>query len=584
MNGVETGTGNPVPAFTPFTLFPFRLYICRVPNKRNRRAPASLSPAAAAFSGTLPIDSTLLIEKARRDEQRGQHRAARRAFESALACDVLPEGVSRAAILRWIGNTHRAEGDFTHAVEYYQQSLADAEAQNAQLDIAHALNWLAIAEHERGDVDAARKLYTRAMARAERAGDRKLMAMVGQNQGTLATVQGQHALAVKYYKRSLQAYRAIDDKQSIARLLNNLGVLAIQRRAWKDAEAYFVEAAQLSEQTGDHSTRAMVEVNCTELRFRQGKLEEALLYCSRAHVLADQVDHAIALGEAFKWYGIICRELGNTNVAENYFAQAAQVAERYQNLLLIAEIQRERALLYRVQQRNHAALQALNYAHKAFTQLHARHMLQDVDDIMRQLEAIFLDIVARWGDSIEEKDRYTRGHCERVANYTTMLARAAGIDDQTLVWVRMGAFLHDVGKTAIPEEILNKSGPLSPEEWGVMQRHTIIGVELLSSIEFPWDIRGMVRSHHEHWAGTGYPDGLKGEEIPLEARILCVADVYDALTTNRAYRGAHSPESALAIMKADAGRIFDPELIDIFEKLLAPGFTLHGRPKRALPA
>jgi putative nucleotidyltransferase with HDIG domain len=210
-------------------------------------------------------------------------------------------------------------------------------------------------------------------------------------------------------------------------------------------------------------------------------------------------------------------------------------------------------------------------------------MLQDVDDIMRQLEEIFLDIVRRWGDSIEEKDHYTRGHCERVANYTTMLARAAGIDEKTLVWIRMGAFLHDVGKTAIPAEILNKSGPLSPEEWGVMQRHTIIGVELLSSIEFPWDIRGMVRSHHEHWAGTGYPDGLQGEEIPLEARILCVADVYDALTTNRAYRGAHSPQSALAIMKADAGRIFDPDLIAIFERL-APGFTVDGRLKRALPA
>ncbi len=494
-------------------------------------------------------------------------------------------------MLRWIGNTHRAEGNANLALECYRNSLADAEAQSSQPDIAHALNWLAIAEHERGDVDAARKLYMRAMTRAERAGDRKLMAMIGQNQGVLATVQGQHNLAIKYYKRSLQAYRAIDDHQSIARLLNNLGVLAIEKRAWQDAEAHFDEAAQLSEQTGDHSTRAMVEVNCTELLFRQGNLKEALLYCSRAHLLANQVDHAIALGEAYKWYGIIYRELGNTNIAETYFAQAAEVADRYQNLLLTAEIQRERALLYRVQQRNHAALQALNYAHKAFTQLHARQMLQDVDDIMQQLEEIFLDIVGRWGDSIEEKDHYTRGHCERVANYTTMLARAAGIDDKTLVWIRMGAFLHDVGKPAIPADILNKSGPLSPEEWGVMQRHTIIGVELLSSIEFPWDIRGMVRSHHEHWAGTGYPDGLRGEEIPLEARILCVADVYDALTTNRAYRGAHSPQSALAIMKADAGRIFDPNLIAVFERLLAPqaapgapGFTVYGRPNRALPA
>jgi putative nucleotidyltransferase with HDIG domain len=483
---------------------------------------------------------------------------------------LLPADVSRAAILRWIGNTHRAQGNTELAVACYRDSLTDAEAQNAQHDIAHALNWLAVTEQERGAVDAAKALYLRAMARAERAGDRRLMALIGQNQGTLATVQGQHALAVRYYQHSLQAYRDIDDKQSIAILLNNLGVLAIEQRAWQDACAHFDEAAQLSEEIDDRSTRAMVEVNRTDLRFRQGELEEALRSCERARELAGLVDETIVLGETYKWYGIIYRELGRMDAAETHLAQAAEIAERHQNLLLTAEIQRERALLYRVQQRNHAALQALNYAHQAFTQLHARHMLQDVDDIMRQLEEIFLDIVGRWGVSIEEKDQYTHGHCERVANYTTMLARAVGFDEQTLVWIRMGAFLHDVGKTAIPAEILNKNGPLTPEEWGVMERHTIIGVELLSSIEFPWDIRGMVRSHHEHWAGTGYPDGLKGEEIPLEARVLCVADVYDALTTRRAYRDAYSPQQALAIMKADAGRIFDPELIALLEELLVP--------------
>lgn len=101
-----------------------------------------------------------------------------------------------------------------------------------------------------------------------------------------------------------------------------------------------------------------------------------------------------------------------------------------------------------------------------------------------------------------------------------------------------------------------------------MRRHTTAGAELLSQIDFPWDLRPMVRSHHEHWDGTGYPDGLKERMIPLSARILCVADVFDALTSTRSYRAAHSPEEALRIMERDVGRIFDPELFALFRELI----------------
>jgi HD-GYP domain-containing protein (c-di-GMP phosphodiesterase class II) len=142
----------------------------------------------------------------------------------------------------------------------------------------------------------------------------------------------------------------------------------------------------------------------------------------------------------------------------------------------------------------------------------------------------------------------------------------------------MGAFLHDVGKTGIPAEILNKPGPLSPEEWVLMKQHTIMGDQLLSTIEFPWDVRPMVRGHHERWDGTGYPDGLAGETIPLTARILCIADVFDALTTRRPYRAPSSREQALEIMRRDAGRMFDPELLARFEALLA------AQPGRRKPA
>ena len=141
-----------------------------------------------------------------------------------------------------------------------------------------------------------------------------------------------------------------------------------------------------------------------------------------------------------------------------------------------------------------------------------------------------------------------------------------------MVWFRMGAFLHDVGKTEVPEEILNKPGRLTDEERALMEQHTVIGDEMLAPVEFPWDIRPMVRSHHERWDGRGYPDRLAAEDIPRAARILRIADVFDALTTARSYRRPLSPDEALEIMVQDEGS-FDPELFDLFLELypeLAP--------------
>jgi putative nucleotidyltransferase with HDIG domain len=200
-----------------------------------------------------------------------------------------------------------------------------------------------------------------------------------------------------------------------------------------------------------------------------------------------------------------------------------------------------------------------------------------------RLEYRFLDVVRAWGESIESKDRYTQGHCERVAAYACALASASGMDAEHLRWFRMGALLHDVGKIVVPSSILNKSGRLTAKEWAIMKRHPQAGVHLLGEIEFPWDIRPMVRHHHEHWDGGGYPDGLVGNDIPFSARILCLADVFDALTSNRSYRGGLTPGHALSVMREDCGRIFDPALFEVFEDLhaLAPrGMSKRSRVDR----
>jgi HD-GYP domain-containing protein (c-di-GMP phosphodiesterase class II) len=132
----------------------------------------------------------------------------------------------------------------------------------------------------------------------------------------------------------------------------------------------------------------------------------------------------------------------------------------------------------------------------------------------------------------------------------------------------MGALLHDVGKVSVPMEILNKAGKLDDAEWAIMARHPVTGVELLEDVEFPWDVRPMILHHHERFDGSGYPHKLRGDAIPFAARILTVADVWDALTTSRSYRPAFDTTKAFRIMQEESGKTFDPDLLPVFETVL----------------
>jgi putative nucleotidyltransferase with HDIG domain len=241
------------------------------------------------------------------------------------------------------------------------------------------------------------------------------------------------------------------------------------------------------------------------------------------------------------------------------------LARARNNVLLQAEIARERSELLTRQGRFRETVVNLNRAHRLFADLRAQHDLRDIDRRTLRVEGTFLDVVRQWGESIESKDAYTQGHCVRVADLGCQIARRLGWDDHRLFWFRVGALLHDVGKIDIPAAILNKPDRLTSEEWALMRSHPEAGLELLRGIDFPEDVIPIVLSHHEKWDGTGYPHGLAGEAIPLPARILGLADVYDALATDRSYKPGLPHAEAMRIMRESSGTHFDPELLREFE-------------------
>ena len=446
-----------------------------------------------------------------------------------------------------------------------------ARAEGDAVGIAHATNLRAISAQQLGDLAEARQLYTQARRQAQAAGASALVAMLDQNLGTVANIRGEFSEAQRRYRQSLRAYRVLGMEHAMTQVLNNLGMLYTDLREWNAAEDSLSDAVRAAKASGDVAGRLRAEANRVELciargQYRKGRqLARRLLSVSgRSGGQPDGTHVGPWLGEIHKHLGVIARELGDMLEAERCFRQALWHADRRHDLLLRAETLREQATVYQRTRRNRETLLALNEAHALFGRLTARRELSDVDGRVQRLEEEFLAIVREWGSSIESADHYTQGHCERVADYACALARDVGIDDQSLCWFRMGALLHDVGKIDVPAAILNKPSALSDVELAMMREHPVRGEQLIAGIAFPWDIRPMIRHHHERWDGRGYPDRLAGAQIPSAARILCIADVFDALTSTRSYRKAYSPGAAAQIMWRDSGTMFDPVLLGIF--------------------
>ncbi len=547
----------------------------RAPSDSRRgstRTSKAADPATRSSPEAIPAHLAACIELARVAERQGHHAEAIRAFEAALANIREPDDAAYApALLRWVGSCYRARGDRAAALDCFRASLCVARLQRSATDVAHALNWFGIIRQDQGRLKDADRLFRSARRHARRGGDERLLAMIEQNLGIDCNIRGDLRAALRHYRGSLACYEQLGEPRFIAQALNLIGLLHTDAGDWAAAGRAFQRSAKLCADVGDIHTQTMVEVNRVELFRSRGQFAEAREACDRAHALAVQSGSRPALGEVFRLFGAIHLHADDRRLAEHYLHLALDTARECELPLQEAESLRELAGLYRAQDKNREALAALLDARGLFKRIQAQRDLTALGRRLADLESQFHAIVLAWAESIESKDHYTHGHCNRVATYATTLARHFGFDEDSMHWFRMGAYLHDVGKTVVPIEILNKSDRLTPEEFDVLKRHTTAGDAIVSDLNFPWDIRPMVRSHHERWDGSGYPDGLCGEAIPLAARILGVVDVFDALTTTRPYRSAHSVAVAIAIMDQTAERHFDPDVYAVFRALVADG-------------
>ena len=497
------------------------------------------------MTAVAPRPAADLLHEARARERAGCIPEAVACYEAAVKAAegrgdkaVLAEALRRLAVVRFTRN------DAPAARELCGRSYQVARDAGIDVLAAEALNTLGCLDLKTGSLTEARKHFLDAI---ELGGpSRELGARVEQNLGIVANIQGYYDEALAHYQRSLEAYRAANDEHGCAIAFANLGIVSTDRQEFDQADRYFQQCFEIAQRAGDTHLEGQCLVNHADVHVARGRYEDARRCAEAALALYDQVDARSDKAEAYRIIGMVYRETSRPQLAESRLRSAIDLAVQSGSVLHEAEASTELALLYQSMGRNQEALRLLNGAHRLFGRCDARVDLVNVAGKVAALETTYLALVREWGQSIESSDMYTYGHCERVANFAVAVAQTLGLDDHALTTIRLGAYLHDLGKVRVPHEILNKAGPLTREEFEIVQMHPIWGIELLAAVEFPWDLKPIIRWHHERFDGTGYPDRLRGDELPLAAQIVGIVDVYDALTTTRPYRPALSQEAAMA--------------------------------------
>ena len=197
-------------------------------------------------------------------------------------------------------------------------------------------------------------------------------------------------------------------------------------------------------------------------------------------------------------------------------------------------------------------------------------LVNDLQTANQELLKAYDATIEGWSQAMDLRDKETEGHTQRVTALTLLLSEELGLTGGELLQVRRGALLHDIGKLGVPDSILHKPGPLTEEEWVVMKKHPIYAKHMLENIKYLIPAMDIPYCHHERWDGSGYPRGLKGEEIPLVARVFAIIDVWDALTSERPYRAAWSKEKTLQYIENESGAYFDPKILEVFIQKIVP--------------
>jgi HD-GYP domain-containing protein (c-di-GMP phosphodiesterase class II) len=520
-----------------------------------------------------------LIESGREAQLTGSWDEALAHFQAALDCpdcESLPG--ARPDIMRWVGEVHRERGELDAATDWTTRSRAEADAEGLIDRIASALNSLGIIATMRGDLEDGARLFMDARAIAESLGDGQIVAMADQNLGTIANIRGNPNSALMSYRSALTKYQQLKDTLRATRALHNMGMAHVDLNELEAADRSFREAAKLASTSGERMMVGRVELYRAAVHLRRSRYEDAFASIATSLEIFTGLKVRPSIAEAYKLYGVLYAKTGKPRQAHTHLGLALDIARSCENRLLQAEIHLEWSLLHLTESRREEGILNMNRALSIFSELRNR----PTATVERQLEGVrelYFPAVQAWGARHrQDEDRFQLGHSQRVAEYATQLAAKAGAEGWDLMWIRIGALIHDLGGEMelgdVPEEAVE-----SPERGtGVARLRAMVGTCMAKRMEFPQDIVRIVRHHRERWDGRGVPDQLAGSDIPLGARAVAIAKAYDSLVTPRRFMSACSPAQALDVLNEEAGGRFDPELWEHFRELMGEAPNVYIAP------
>jgi len=485
------------------------------------------------FSIELRFD--LHREKGKALAAQGRYEDAINEYQKILKhCRDFPQLSIKAETFAQIGQLLAKQGDHDRALGYLQRAIGAYRRLSDQKGICRTLRNLGVVYVELGEFEEAELNYHEAIEIARDSGEEILYADLVNNLGAIMNMKGNWRRALDLYRESLKIYRAHEQTRKSAYTENNLAITLTEQNLNDEAFDYFIKAYGTAKSIQDASLTLIVDINLADLYLKKGDLDNAKDHCRKAEeYLIESRRSNGHLVETKKIAGKIARHEGNPKEALRHFNRAIEISRKIGAQFLEAEVLLERGTLQRGTEKNIDALTDLEASYHIYTSLKAEGKREHTEEVINSIESLYLQIFDDMAREVDRKDRYTKGHSDRVATLALLLGKELGLTTHTLKTIVAASLLHDLGKVQIPDEILKKAGKLSDEEFSSIKKHPELGVELLRGKEFPWDIKPLILYHHEKIDGRGYPLGLKGEDIPMGARIICIADVFDALTSDR---------------------------------------------------
>lgn len=461
--------------------------------------------------------------------------------------------LEKARALNALGVLYYSRHDFERAISYYERASAWIGDDEDPATLARVHSNLGWALWYMGNFHRAKYAFQYSLELFEPLGMEVLAARVRMGLGLLYLETAELDLAYDYTRQALTVFETHGDQNYEGRACINLGAVLTEKKDYDGARTFLDRAERIHRSRENKRMLAYTYTELARLYERRGDFGAAMDYCNRSLVTIfsdiTQVDR-MEVARLSHLFGRIFTAMGDYDKATGYLERAYD----YYNILHVAH-QKERVA---------HDLKIAGCGTGNLLQARTRIAVEDGQFREQELRLQYLNTFLCLADALEAKDPYTRGHSERVTAYALLIAHEMGLSHKEKEILGCAGRLHDVGKMTVSDTILNKPGRLTDEEYAHIKKHPKAGADMTRFILTSREALSLVRHHHERYDGKGYPDGLKGKEIPFLTRILSVADVYDALTSDRPYRPAFPHSKAMQIIIENSGTQFDPDVVAAF--------------------